>query len=150
MDYSTIIADSLANGQSLEDIVKEFTEAMNKAEAINKSKKNREKFLSDTRAAVKSAVDHDLYTVGLASQILTLVIAEKYPDWEVADLNIYLDGMIEGLSQGSDLLDDILKDDGSFNKIFDSLIGKIDKMLSGEDSDTKILDRFLKRFDLPG
>ena len=62
MDFNKLLRDLLAQGEDIDDIAAQFTEALNEASAANKSKKEREKYIADARAMAVRDIAHDSFS----------------------------------------------------------------------------------------
>lgn len=147
MNFETLIKEALAKGMSPETIAAGFTEAMNKVDTANKSKKEKEEYINSLREAVKDAHVRDCYTFDYAANVVALAAAASYPDWDFDKLKSYRLGILESIQETDKLFNDLLKKnfDISLSSVMDQW-DKLWKHIFQDDDDSK-LKKFLQKFD---
>lgn len=91
MDFDKLIRDLVKSGADIEDLADEFTKALNKAQAANKSKKMVNDYTSNLRAEAYREIGQDKMTFATAAKIATVVAARKYEKLDLETLKQYCD-----------------------------------------------------------
>ena len=144
MDFDKLIQDLLDQGATIEDLGKQFADAANRVEAANNSKKKRDKYLDDLRAAAVRDIAHDRFTFGVAARVATIATAEKYPDMDVDALAEFCNATSRSLQESAKLQNDIKNGDDPLIALFDALFTPPAKEKKDETDDEKIA-RFLRK-----
>lgn len=144
MDFDKLIQDLLNQGMTIEDLGKQFADAANRVEAANNSKKKRDKYVDDLRAAAARDIAHDRFTFEVAARIATIATAEKYPDMETDALAEFCNATNYSLQETAKLQSGIKNGDNPFDALLDVLFTSLDKKDKDESDDEKI-SRFLRK-----
>ena len=147
IEFDEIIKHAQASGLSFEDIAAGFTEAMNKAQAANKSKEKREAILSQAQKQVLTAANEGKWDFNIAAIVAMLAAAALYPAWSAEELEDYRDIIKDAIKEDAKYYTTLTHDDKAktFLNDIDTLL---DKMLGGdgnEDRDSKVLRAFVKK-----
>lgn len=89
MDFSTIIRDFRDKGYTFEDIAKNFTAELNRAETVNKSKVDRDNYLNLTADEAYDSINDDKVTFATVGKVAALAAAAKYPAMPLEKLKEY-------------------------------------------------------------
>jgi DNA polymerase III gamma/tau subunit len=89
MDFNKLINDLLAQGEDVDKLASQFTEALNAASAANKSKKERDKYIADARESVIHALATETESFATAATVAMMVAARTYPKMTLQDLQEY-------------------------------------------------------------
>ena len=109
-------------GMSADEIAEKFTQALNKIEDANKSKKEREEYINRAKIEISDALDEETFTFTHAAAVAMIAAAARYPDWELKHLKEYEDSTAKALIQSAKFYNDI-----TFGKIEDA----VDTLLDG-------------------
>lgn len=90
MDYTNMIKCALDGGASLDDIAKEFTDALNVFNKQNQVRKARQQALDEIECDFLNAVDDE--HIG---QLAVLIYAPSHPEWDVDTINKYAEAITE-------------------------------------------------------
>ena len=139
-EFDEFIKRAQSGGLSFEDIAASFTEAMNKAQMANKSKKERNEWAAAARTKVNNALKIGSWSFEIAALVAGLAAADRYPDYTKEDLEVYIDAVKTALTSTVTLMADF-KDGG--DKILNDLFSNLGKTKIAFDDDT-ILRDFVK------
>lgn len=92
MDYTNMIKCALDGGASLDDIAKEFTDALNVFNKQNQVRKARQQALDEIECDFLNAVDLDAEHIG---QLAVLIYAPSHPEWDADTINKYAEAITE-------------------------------------------------------
>lgn len=90
MDYTNMIKCALDGGASLDDIAKEFTDALNVFNKQNQVRKARQQALDEIECDFLNAVDDE--HIG---QLAVLIYAPSHPEWDADTINKYAEAITE-------------------------------------------------------
>lgn len=90
MDYTNMIKCALDGGASLDDIAKEFTDALNVFNKQNQVRKARQQALDEIECDFLNAVDAE--HIG---QLAVLIYAPSHPEWDADTINKYAEAITE-------------------------------------------------------
>lgn len=90
MDYTNMIKCALDGGASLDDIAKEFTDALNFFNKQNQVRKARQQALDEIECDFLNAVDDE--HIG---QLAVLIYAPSHPEWDADTINKYAEAITE-------------------------------------------------------
>lgn len=90
MDYTNMIKCALDGGASLDDIAKEFTDALNVFNKQNQVRKARQQALDEIECDFLNAVDDE--HIG---QLTVLIYAPSHPEWDADTINKYAEAITE-------------------------------------------------------
>ena len=90
MDYTNMIKCALDGGASLDDIAKEFTDALNVFNKQNQVRKARQQALDEIECDFLNALDAE--HIG---QLAVLVYAPSHPEWDADTINKYAEAITE-------------------------------------------------------
>lgn len=101
MDYTNMIKCALDGGASLDDIAKEFTDALNVFNKQNQVRKARQQALDEIECDFLNAVDAE--HIG---QLAVLIYAPSHPEWDADTINKYAEAITEtvGMNNINDAL----------------------------------------------
>lgn len=91
MDYTNMIKCALDGGASLDDIAKEFTDALNVFNKQNQVRKARQQALDEIECDFLNA-DLDAEHIG---QLAVLIYAPSHPEWDADTINKYAEAITE-------------------------------------------------------
>lgn len=91
MDYTNMIKCALDGGASLDDIAKEFTDALNVFNKQNQVRKARQQALDEIECDFLNAV-LDAEHIG---QLAVLIYAPSHPEWDADTINKYAEAITE-------------------------------------------------------
>ena len=97
MDYTNMIKCALDGGASLDDIAKEFTDALNVFNKQNQVRKARQQALDEIECDFLNAVDDE--HIG---QLAVLIYAPSHPEWDTETARI--SARIVGMNNINDVL----------------------------------------------
>lgn len=138
-EFDTFINQALNKGLSDEDIAKQFSEALNKATAANKSKKEKETYLLNLRASVEQATKQGNFTFNIAAIVAGLAAVKQYPDWTGDQLLMYIRATEAALVETGKVSGAIYNDEHPLAAVVKRMFDK-----DGEGSDEVKLKRFLR------
>lgn len=107
MDYTNMIKCALDGGASLDDIAKEFTDALNVFNKQNQVRKARQQALDEIECDFLNAVDDE--------HLAVLIYAPSHPEWdaeaitETARISARIVGMNDALAATEEELDKIIE-----------------------------------------
>lgn len=90
MDYTNMIKCALDGGASLDDIAKEFTDALNVFNKQNQVRKARQQALDEIECDFLNALDAE--HIG---QLAVLIYAPSHPEWDADTINKYAEAITE-------------------------------------------------------
>lgn len=90
MDYTNMIKCALDGGASLDDIAKEFTDALNVFNKQNQVRKARQQALDEIECDFLN--DLDAEHIG---QLAVLIYAPSHPEWDADTINKYAEAITE-------------------------------------------------------
>ena len=82
MDYTNMIKCALDGGASLDDIAKEFTDALNVFNKQNQVRKARQQALDEIECDFLNAVDDEHLDAEHIGQLAVLIYAPPHPEWD--------------------------------------------------------------------
>lgn len=147
MDFSTIIQDLINKGYAFEDIAKNFSAELNRAEAANKSKTERDNYLNLIADEAYDAINDDKVSFATVGKVAALAAAAKYPTMPLERLKEYEKATVAAseatakynaeLTEGKDpvnsfikcLFDDLPKQEKKVGKTDDEIIAKFVRAL---------------------
>lgn len=91
MDYTNMIKCALDGGASLDDIAKEFTDALNVFNKQNQVRKARQQALDEIECDFLNAVDDEHLDAEHIGQLAVLIYAPSHPEW----INKYAEAITE-------------------------------------------------------
>lgn len=122
MDFNKVITELLSQGAEPEELAKEFTEALNQISAANKSKKERDKYINDSRKSVLSDLNDWHETFSTAATVAAIAAARMYPKMSLKDLQDYEIATREAMKATASFHNDINGEGkGIFEALFDAL-----------------------------
>lgn len=92
MDYTNMIKCALDGGASLDDIAKEFTDALNVFNKQNQVRKARQQALDEIECDFLNAEHLDAEHIG---QLAVLIYAPSHPEWDADTINKYAEAITE-------------------------------------------------------
>lgn len=95
MDYTNMIKCALDGGASLDDIAKEFTDALNVFNKQNQVRKARQQALDEIECDFLNAVDDEHLDAEHIGQLAVLIYAPSHPEWDADTINKYADTITE-------------------------------------------------------
>lgn len=95
MDYTNMIKCALDGGASLDDIAKEFTDALNVFNKQNQVRKARQQALDEIECDFLNAVDDEHLDAEHIGQLAVLIYAPSHPEWDVDTINKYVEAITE-------------------------------------------------------
>ena len=87
MDYTNMIKCALDGGASLDDIAKEFTDALNVFNKQNQVRKARQQALDE--------IECDFLNAEHIGQLAVLIYAPSHPEWDADTINKYAEAITE-------------------------------------------------------
>ena len=87
MDYTNMIKCALDGGASLDDIAKEFTDALNVFNKQNQVRKARQQALDE--------IECDFLNDEHIGQLAVLIYAPSHPEWDADTINKYAEAITE-------------------------------------------------------
>lgn len=115
MDYTNMIKCALDGGASLDDIAKEFTDALNVFNKQNQVRKARQQALDEIECDFLNAVDDEHLDAEHIGQLAVLIYAPSHPEWdaeaitETARISARIVGMNDALAATEEELDKIIE-----------------------------------------
>lgn len=95
MDYTNMIKCALDGGASLDDIAKEFTDALNVFNKQNQVRKARQQALDEIECDFLNAVDDEHLDAEHIGQLAVLIYAPSHPEWDADTINKYAEAITE-------------------------------------------------------
>lgn len=95
MDYTNMIKCALDGGASLDDIAKEFTDALNVFSKQNQVRKARQQALDEIECDFLNAVDDEHLDAEHIGQLAVLIYAPSHPEWDADTINKYAEAITE-------------------------------------------------------
>lgn len=95
MDYTNMIKCALDGGASLEDIAKEFTDALNVFNKQSQVRKVRQQALNEIECDFLNAVDDEHLDAKHIGQLAVLIYAPSHPEWDADTINKYAEAITE-------------------------------------------------------
>lgn len=95
MDYANMIKCALDGGASLDDIAKEFTDALNVFNKQNQVQKARQQALDEIECDFLNAVDDEHLDAEHIGQLAVLIYAPSHPEWDADTINKYAEAITE-------------------------------------------------------
>lgn len=95
MDYTNMIKCALDGGASLEDIAKEFTDALNVFNKQSQVWKARQQALNEIECDFLNAVDDEHLNAEHIGQLAVLIYAPSHPEWDADTINKYAEAITE-------------------------------------------------------
>lgn len=86
MDYTNMIKCALDGGTSLDDIAKEFTDALNVFNKQNQVRKARQQALDEIECDFLNAVDDEHLDAEHIGQLAVLIYAPSHPEWDADNM----------------------------------------------------------------
>ena len=145
MDFDKLLRDLLAQGEDIDDIAAHFTKALNAASAANKSKKEREKYIADTRAAAVRDIAHDVFSYRVAAKIATVAAAEEYPELPIGKLKEYEDATVVAMEATAGFNSKITSGTDVLEALFDALPSGNKTTVKKPETDEEKIARFLRK-----
>ena len=102
MDYTNMIKCALDGGASLDDIAKEFTDALNVFNKQNQVRKARQQALDEIECDFLNAVDDEHLDAEHIGQLAVLIYAPSHPEWDTETARI--SARIVGMNNINDVL----------------------------------------------
>ena len=132
-------------GMSADEIAEKFTQALNKIEDANKSKKEREEYVNHAWAMVDEALDEETATMELAAKAAMIAAAARYPDWELKHLKEYEESTAKALAQSAKFYNDLTcgKIEDAVDTLLDGLRVPSPKARKSPMTDDEKLARFI-------
>ena len=90
-----MIKCALDGGASLDDIAKEFTDALNVFNKQNQVRKARQQALDEIECDFLNAVDDEHLDAEHIGQLAVLIYAPSHPEWDADTINKYAEAITE-------------------------------------------------------
>lgn len=95
MDYTNMIKCAFDGGASLDDIAKEFTDALNVFNKQNQVRKARQQALDEIECDFLNTVDDEHLDAEHIGQLAALIYAPSHPEWDADTINKYAEAITE-------------------------------------------------------
>lgn len=144
MDFNQFISSLIDEGRDIEDIAKEFAEALNAADAANKSKKDRDNYVLILRQSALSHLQQDDFTFEAAAAAATVAAARKFPSMDVEHLKGYQTATAKAMDATASFNNDMANGKDVFSSLLDYLSEKPVKTEKRAETDEEKISRFLR------
>lgn len=111
MDYTNMIKCALDGGASLDDIAKEFTDALNVFNKQNQVRKARQQALDEIECDFLNAVDDEHLDAEHIGQLAVLIYAPSHPEWDAEAITetVGMNNINDALAATEEELDKIIE-----------------------------------------
>lgn len=142
INYEELINLARNEGKSLEDIAKEFSNALNEASKSNP----REDYLYELEETFVSAVHNEHINLDAAIAGVVLCVAEKHPNWDVDVIKSFETSVADSIETNIRLTDCYVNDGNLGETMLDLIKDALGK--KRDKSDDEKLSEFFKGLGL--
>lgn len=150
MDYTNMIKCALDGGASLDDIAKEFTDALNVFNKQNQVRKARQQALDEIECDFLNAVDDEHLDAEHIGQLAVLIYAPSHPEWDADTINKYAEAITETARISARIVgmnninDALAATEEELDKIIEKAIQEMRNVSIKSNNDEDVVAKFLR------